>query len=381
MTRLVTLLLAAALLAPVPAGAANYILYAGSYTSGASRGIYAWRFDASSGGVKPLGLVAEIPQPAHLWIAPNGKFLYAVNWEDAGGVSAFRVDPRTGALTFLNRVSSHGAQPNQVVVDPTGRFAVTVNYGNGTVAAYKLAADGRLGEAFYVDQHTGDPLSSKQPSPKAHGIEFSRDGRYMYVAELGLDRVYAYRVDPVALSIAPADPPYASTHAGAGPRRLQLSPDGRFLYVNHETDSEVSVFSVKGAKLTEIQTISTLPPGVTARNSTAEIMVDGAGHHLYVSNRGRDSIAIFTIDRADGRLTAQGDVPSAGRTPRNIRLDPTGGYLFSANENGGNVTEFKVDRASGQLTPTGVALPIDTPGGMYFLKIGQRSGQPRAAER
>ena len=113
---------------------ADDFLYAGSYTAGTSKGIYAWRFNPKDGSLKPLGLVAEAAQPAHVWIAPNGKFLYSVNWEHDGGVSAWRIDPHTGALTFLNKVSSHGAEPNQVVVDPSGRVAVAVNYTTGTVA-------------------------------------------------------------------------------------------------------------------------------------------------------------------------------------------------------------------------------------------------------
>ena len=144
-----------ALLAPAPAFAAQDIMYVGSYTAGVSKGIYAWRFDDKSGSLSPLGLMAEAPQPAHLWIAPGGKTLYTVNWETNGGVSAYRIDPGSGALTFLNKTSSHGAQPNQVVVDPSDRVAVTVNYTSGTLAAYKLEPDGKLGEAFYVDQHTG----------------------------------------------------------------------------------------------------------------------------------------------------------------------------------------------------------------------------------
>jgi 6-phosphogluconolactonase len=366
---LVPAFLAALLLARV-ADADRYLLYAGSYTSGTSKGIYAWRFDSDNGELAPLGLVAETSQPAHLWIAPNGKFLYAVNWEldGEGGVSAFRIDPKDAHLALLNRVSSRGARPNQVVLDPSGRVAVIVNYASGSVAAYEVRDDGKLSEAFYVQRH-GDADSSTPGSPKAHGIEFSKDGARMYVAELGLDRVYIYRVDPSKPLIAPADPPFVQLHAGAGPRRLQLARDDRFLYVNHETDSEVSVLAVRGDALTEIQRISTLPPGADVSNKTAEIMIDQAGRHLYVSNRGHDSIAVFAIDPAAGTLTLQANVPAGGRTPRNIRLDPTGKYLLSANEHAGTIAVFKVDAESGMLQPTGTALPIDTPGGMSFLPV------------
>jgi 6-phosphogluconolactonase len=369
--------LAAALLAAVlviagmavaqPVFARSFILYAGSYTAGTSKGIYAWRFDSGDGALVPIGLVAATPQPAHIWIAPNRKTLYAVNWEKEGGVSAFRIDPNTAQLTLLNRVSAHGASPNQVVLDPSGKIAVIVNYLTGNLAAYQLLSDGSLSEAFYLDQHTGSPLPGGQPGPRAHGIEFTKDGRYMFVAELGLDRIYTYRVDARAAVITSAEPAYISIHAGAGPRRLQLSPDDRFLYVNRETDSEVSVFTVNKGKLTEIQHLSTLPAGSTVKNTTAEIVIDRAGRHLYVSNRGDDSIAVYTIDKASGRLTHDATVASGGKTPRNLRIDPSGGYLLSANENGGSITVLKIDKVSGALTPTANAARIDTPAGLYFL--------------
>lgn len=350
------------------ASAAQTVVYAGSYTAGSSKGIYAWRFDETSGAMTPLGLAAETPQAAHLWGTPDGKYLYTVNWENDGGVSGFAVNRADGRLTFLNRVSSRGALPNQVMLDPRGQIAVTVNYTTGNLAAYKVGADGKLSDAFYVDQHIGKPLSEKQPGPKAHGIQFSPDGRFMYVAELGLDRVYAYKVDARTATITPGETPYVSVHAGAGPRRMQISADGKRLYVNHETDSEVSVFEVNGTQLKEIQTVSTLPPDYAGRNSTAEIVLDSSAKHLYVSNRGSDTIALFDVG-ADGRLALKLNTPAGGRTPRNLRFDPDRNFLLSANENGGSITVFRIDKSSGALTLVGPPQPINTPGGMYFVRL------------
>jgi 6-phosphogluconolactonase len=361
-------ILAALLLLPLPVAAADYFLYSGTYTDGTSKGIYAWRYHDGDGGMTPLGLVAETPQPAHLWITPDGKYLYTVNWLTDGAVSAYAIDAHSGALTFLNKVSAHGASPNQVVVDPSGRVAATVNYNSGTIAVYRILPDGRLSDAFYTEKHEGKPLSDKQPGPKQHGVEFSRDGRFMFVTDLGLDRVYSYRLDAAKPSVAPFDPPYVQTHAGAGPRRLQLSPNGKYLYVDHETDSEVEVFAVDGGHLKSIQTISTLPPDFKGRNSTAEILVSADGRFVYVTNRGDDSIAIFAIDAASGRLTRIANVPAGGKAPRNIRFSPDGRYLLSANQASNNITEFRVDKATGGLAPTGVVLPIDQPGGMYFAR-------------
>jgi 6-phosphogluconolactonase len=357
----------------------DHLLYVGTYTNpspkttSASKGIYAFRFDSKTGALNPIGLVAETVNPAHVWASPDGRFLYAVNWStaDPAGdtVSAFAIDRASGALKLLNKVSSHGESPNQIVLDPSGKIAATVTYNGGTITAFGVEPDGRLTEAIYTEKHAGQPLSPKQPGPRAHGIVFSKDGRWAYVAQLGLDRVYTYRVDPVKRTFAPADPPFVTMNAaGSGPRRLQLHPNGRFLYVNHETDSKVSVFDVNGAKLNQIQTLSTLPGDYQGNNSTAEIQIDQTGRWLYVTNRGHDSMAHYAVDPAKGTLTLVGHIPSGGRTPRNITIDPTNQYLIAANQAGENIVVFRIDPKTGNLTPTGATGQVPQPGGVYFVK-------------
>jgi 6-phosphogluconolactonase len=361
-----------------PLGAGDYFVYAGSYTNptptttSAAKGIYAWRFDSKSGALTPLGLAVETVNPAHVWAHPNGKFLYASNWEDGvpgDHVSAFAIDHRTGMLKLINKVSARGDRANQVVLDPSGKLAATVTYNSGTFSVFGIEPDGRLTDAFYTDQHAGKPLSERQPGPRAHGIVFSKDGRFVYVAELGLDRVYVYRVDPAKRTAMPADPPYVTMNAGgSGPRRLQLHPNGKFMYVNHETDSKVSVFEVNGAGLKQIQTLSTLPADHKGNNSTAEIQIDQTGKWLYVTNRGHDSMAHYAVDQAKGTLTLVGHIPSGGRTPRNITIDPTNQYLIAANQAGENIVVFRIDPKTGHLTPTGATGQVPQPGGVYFVK-------------
>lgn len=193
--------------------------------------------------------------------------------------------------------------------------------------AAALVARARAG----ADRCPARPVCQAQPLPRTHGIQFSPDGRRMYVADLGLDRVYVYRVDAAAATIAPAATPFVAVHAGAGPRHLQMSRDGAFLYVSHETDSQVSVFAARGDMLAEVQTVSTLPPGFAGRNTTAEIIL-----------------------------------AAGGRTPRNLRIDPTGRFLFSANQDSGTITVFRLDPASGLPTPIPATATIETPGGLYF---------------
>ena len=361
--------------------AGDYFVYAGSYTHpmpevpSASKGIYGFRFDSNTGTLTPLGLVAETKNPAHVWAHPNGKFLYASNWETLDKVlgddyvSAFAVDHKTGKLTLLNKVKAHGDLSNQVVLDPSGKLASTVTYNGGTFSVFGVEPDGKLTEAFYTDQHTGKPLSPRQPGPRAHGIAFSKDSKFAYVAELGLDRVYSYRVDAAKHTVTPFDPPFVSTPAGSGPRRLQLHPNGKFLYVNHETDSKVSVFEVNGGTLKHVQTLSTLPADFEGKNTTAEIQIDKEGKWLYVTNRGHDSLALYAVDPTKGTLTMMENIPSLGRTPRNITIDPTNEYLIAANQNGENIVVFRIDHKTGHLTPTGSKELVPQAGGVAFVKI------------
>ena len=279
----------------------------------------------------------------------------------------FRLIRKPANLTFLNKVSAHGDWANQVVLDPSGKVAITVTYQSGTVSALPIEPDGRLGEAFYTDQHAGPSASHEPPGPHAHGVVFSQDGRFAYVADLGLDRIYSYRLDAAKRVMTPCDPAYIDLKSGSGPRRLQLHPNGRFLYVNLETTSAVSVFEVNGGSLKEIQSLSTLPADYQGNNSTAEIQIDQTGRFLYVSNRGHDSIACYRVDPLEGTLMMIENVPSLGRTPKNIRIDPTNNYLFAANQFGDNVVVFRIDHETGHLTPTDVQVPIFQPAGIALV--------------
>jgi 6-phosphogluconolactonase len=255
-----------------------------------------------------------------------------------------------------------------VVVDPSGKIAVAVNYRSGTVAAFGIEPDGRLAEAFYIDQHAGQPTPpSRQPGPRAHGVVFSSDSKFAYVADIGLDRVYSYRLDAAHRTMTPLDPPYVTQTAGSGPRRLQLHPNGRFLYLARETDSSVTAFAVDNGHLKEIQNISTLPEGQT-RNTTAEILIDKTGRFVYVSNRGHDTIAVFAVDAGSGMLTAVDHTPAGGGIPRNFSIDPSGNYLLTSNQTGENIVVFRIDRQTGRLTPTGQELKLANPGSIFFVK-------------
>lgn len=355
----------------------EYLVYIGTYTRENSKGIYAYRFDAATGKLSALGLAAETPHPSFLTVHPNRRYLYAVNEIDnydgqkSGSVSAFAIDPKTGKLTLLNKVSSHGAGPCYVAADRSGKNVLLANYGGGSVAVFPVNEDGLLGQASAFVQHTGSSLDPRrQQRPHAHSINISPDNRFAVAADLGLDQLLVYRFDPAKGSLTANEPAFARLSPGAGPRHFAFHPGGRYGYVINELQSTVTLLAYDAARgsFKELQTISTLPKDFQGNNSTAEIQVHPTGRFLYGSNRGHDSIAVFTIDRDKGTLTSVEHVSTQGKTPRNFGIDPTGSYLFAANQNSNNIIVFRMDPKTGRLTPTSQILDVPTPVCVKFVQ-------------
>jgi 6-phosphogluconolactonase len=341
----------------------EYFVYVGSYTTSRAKGIYTFRFQPTTGKRGPVSLAAEASSPSFLAVHPNGRFLYASNeheGEDLPGknnsVTAYSIDPKTGALSLLNKVSSRGEGPAHIVVDHAGNALLVSNYRSGSVALLPILPNGRLGEATAFDQHEGSgPNKTRQAGPHAHGGAFSPDDRFALVAEHGIDKVMAYRFDSAKGSLAPNDPPFFTATPGAAPRHLAFYPNGKFLYALNELGSSVTVlqFAEPGGTMRRVQEITTVPSGFTGMNSTAQLQVDRAGKFLYASNRGSDTIAVFAIDQATGMLMLVEHISTQGKTPRDFSLDPTGSFLFAANQNSGNIVLFRVDPTTGRMTPSG----------------------------
>ena len=354
--------------------AKQYLAYFGTYTQGDSEGIYAYRFDSGSGEMTSLGLAAEVANPSFLAIHPNRRFLYAVtqDFEGGGAVSAYTINHDTGKLTLLNQVSSNGNGPCHVNVDSTGQMIAVANYGAGSTASLPIKEDGSLGEAASVMQHEGSSVNeARQKGPHAHSVNFAPDNRFVVTADLGTDEIYIFRTDPETGTIEPNDPPTAKVHPGGGPRHFTFHPSGKYSYAINELDSTVTVFSydTTGGSMEAIQTISTLPEGYEETTHTAEVVAHPSGKFLYGSNRGHDSIAVFSIDQATGKLTSVEQVSTQGKTPRNFNLDPTGRYLFAENQATDDVFQFSVDQETGRLTPTGQKLSVVAPVCLRFVEL------------
>jgi 6-phosphogluconolactonase len=318
-----------------------------------------------------------VKNPSFLAIHPSGKYLYSVSevndseGKPGGAVSAFSLDRKTGELKMLNHQSSEGQGPCHVSTDKTGKVAMVANYGSGSIASYPIKADGSLDKAASAIQHEGSSVvPMRQAGPHAHSINISPDNRFAVAADLGLDKLLIYKVDAATGKLAANDPPFVKTPEGGGPRHFAFHPSGRFAYNCNEIKSSVTAYTFDPSKgsLTEIQTITTLPEAVE-RNSTAEIQVHPSGKFVYCSNRGHDSLAIYTVDEKTGKLTAAGQQKTGGRTPRNFGIDPTGAYIVACNQATDNVAVFKVDQNSGKLTQVGDMVSVPAAVCVKFLEV------------
>ena len=372
------LMLALSLLSPAAGtGQQEYLLYVGTYTDHASKGIYAYHFDSSTGKLSSLGLAAEAAEPSFLAVDSSGRFLYAANetatynGQHTGAVSAFAIQRDNGKLSPLNQVSSRGENPAHVTLDRTEKYALVSNYTGGSVAVFPVLKNGGLGEASSFVQHKGSSVNpQRQERPHAHAVALSPDNRFAVVADLGLDQLLVYSFDATKGTLG-AVPQIVKTSPGAGPRHLVFNSDGGFLYVINELQSTVAAYAYNQSNgaLHELQTISTLPKGFCANNTAAEIEIDPSGQFVFASNRGDDSIAVFAIDSHAGTLTHVETDPSGGKTPRNFAIDPTGRWLLVANQDSNNMAVFRIDHRNGHLTQTGEVLPVPSPVCLKFAPL------------
>ncbi len=357
----------------------SLLLYVGTYNLDPDKserhpGIFLFRLDTETGRLAPAGTVPNVANPSFLCLSADRRLLYAPNeimemdGEPGGGVAAFSIDPATGIPSLLNSRCTGGGLPCHVALDRTGKWLLAGNYRGGSFAVFPLLADGSIGPRSAFIQHRGSGPDRRQESAHVHSCIMDPSNRFLLVADLGLDRVAVYELNGADGSVKSLPGLWAAARPGAGPRHMTFHPNGRFFYVVNELDCTVSAFihdAVSG-ELDEIQTIAMLPAGFTEFNSAADIHIHPDGRFLYASNRGHDSIAIYSIDGATGRLALLGHCPTLGSEPRNFALSPAGDFLLAANQRGNNIVVFRLDPVTGLLEHTGEQTEAPTPTCVLF---------------
>ena len=356
-----------------PPARQDFLAFVGTYTNKTdSKGIYAFEFDADSGKLKAKGLAAAATDPSWVEIHPNGKFAYAANETgNQSTITAYSVDAKSAKLTQLNQLPALGQDPCHLSFDRTGNYLFAANYSSGTITVFPIQPDGKLGEHTAAIKNVGKlgPNKERQEGPHAHWVHVSPDNHYVFVADLGLDAILSYKFDAAKGTLTPNDPPLAKLNPGSGPRHVAFTPDGKHVYVVSELNSTVTAFQYDPAKgaLSQFQVLSTLAQDFSGRNDTAEITVHANGKWLFASNRGRDTITVFSINPADGSLTSLGEFPTGGKEPRHFAIDPTGKYVLAENQNSNSITVLKIDPATGALKEVSHVSDIPSPVCLAFL--------------
>lgn len=380
----------------------EYFVYFGTYTGfkftrsgipqgrSTSQGIYVSRFNSSTGEMTEPELAAKIRNPSFLAIHPNQRFLYSVSEDpesvgpylDKGSfVSAYAIEGVRGKLKLLNTVPSGGTSSCYLSLDKSGNYVMVASFGSGNVSVIRVKEDGSLGEQTGFHQQTGKSVDPHyQAGPHVHSIDVSSDNRFAVTANLGTDKLITYRFDAATGKVSPNDRASLTVEPlSGGPRHFIFSNDGKFGYLVCEMTGVVKTYTWEQGTgvLTEVQSVSTIPSDYKVNKysallnpfHSAEIALHPNGKFLYLSNRGPDTILVFSVDPVKGTLASIEEVGSRGVMPRQFAIDPTGSYLLAANEASDDVVIFRIDPATGRITPTRNSFRVGTPVCIKFVPV------------
>ncbi|MEI7828837.1 MAG: lactonase family protein [Prolixibacteraceae bacterium] len=332
--------------------------YVGTYTDSGSEGIYRFGIDTISGKLHSNGLAILSENPSYLAFSKDGKNLLSVREtsdeknQSMGFVELFKVDD-AGNLSSVNKVSSGGAHPCHVAINEEGSV-VASNYTGGNIALMRIESSGELSEVLSSDQHIGQgPIKGRQEKPHVHSALFEPKGKRIFVADLGIDQVKVYTIDKSSFTLKPYKYPEIKLPPGSGPRHMAIHPNGKILFIANELSSSVSVVQLLdngGFKI--VESISTLPADFLQPNTCADIHLSPAGNFLYVSNRGMNSLAIYSVSEKDFKIKLIGHEDTKGEMPRNFTLTPEGDFLLVANQNTNNIVAFRRNETTGLLSYT-----------------------------
>ncbi|MFT3947305.1 MAG: lactonase family protein [Agriterribacter sp.] len=352
-----------------------HYLITGTYTSGKSEGIYVYVFNSNNGTYKEASHV-EASNPSFVTVSPDEKFIYAVNEngnnDNGGEVSSFAFDKSTGVLTPVNKQLTAGDAPCYVDVDKTGKWIAVANYSSGTLSVLPVNdASGNIGKAVTTIKHEGSGVNkSRQEKPHVHCTYISHDNKWLFVPDLGIDKVMIYAFDANNGSLKPGEQAFIKINDGGGPRHITFHPNNKYAYVIEEMGGAVNAYEYADGKFKAIQHIKSVQKTDTGFVGSADIHVSADGKFLYASNRGGfNTIAIYKINQRDGRLTLIGYQKTLGDFPRNFTIDPSGKFLLVANQNSDDVVIFKRNIKTGLLTSTGKRISVGNPVCLKWVSV------------
>ncbi|MBM3401549.1 MAG: lactonase family protein [Bacteroidetes bacterium] len=337
------------------------IIYAGSSSTRGSKGIYVLEFDQQKGTLKELQTVTEGSSPGFLAFSPKKDFLYSIYGKGTlndgnGAVMSFSIDPVSGILKKVNEQSVEGKGPAHISIDPKGRFAYTANYGDASVTVFPINSDGTLAKASDYVKYTGsstNPQRQKEPHP--HSSIPSSDGKFLYVSDLGTDKIMIHEVMSDG-KLKPAAVPFVQVAAGSGPRHFKIHENGNFAYSVDELSNTIVAFKVnkKTGALTILERLSMLPEGYSEVTYASDVHFSPDNKFIYATNRGHESVVIYEVNAKTGKLKMLGHEPTGGKHPRNFMISKNGEYVLVGNTNTDNVVVFKRDNKTGLIKPNGV---------------------------
>ena len=349
-----------------------YNLIVGTYTSGKSNGIYVYSFNTETGDFNYKSEIGGIKNPSFLAVTQDRRNVYAVSetGQGKGSVSAFSFDPQSGKLTYINSASSGGDGPCHVTVDEGSKYVFAGNYGGGSLSAIPIEGEGSLGQDIQVIQHQGSSIHKNQNKPHVHATVLSPDNRYLFVPDLGTDKISIYQIDvSKAQPLTPSAKAFVKVEPGSGPRHFTFHPNQKYAYVIQELNGKITAFNYSQGKLEAIQSVVATEEGFSGNPSGADIHLSPDGKFLYGSLRADiNEIVIYSVD-SNGRLRYVGRQSTLGEHPRNFAIDPTGNYLLVGNGRSDEIVIFKRDKATGLLTYTGKKISVGSPVCLKFVAI------------
>lgn len=352
-----------------------YHLLIGTYTNGTSKGIYTYKFDATTGKTTFEQVAGGVKDPAYMAVSADKRFVYAVNEShnpQGDSVSAFKFDAHSGKLTYLNKLASYGTDPCYVSVDKNSKNLFVANYSSGSLTVYSLEKDGSLGDTLQTIRHTGGGVdTARQKTAHVHAVVLSPDEKYLMADDLGTDKVYEYVYQPKSKTpLTPAAQPTVSVDPASGPRHLVFTKNAKYAYLAQEISAKIRAFSYANGKLVSIQNIDMETPDFKGINGAADIHLSPDENFLYATNRGEaNDIVVYKVNKTNGKLTFVQRQSTLGKAPRNFAIDPTGNFLLAANQNTDDIYTFKINKTTGKLTQTGTKLQLSHPVYLKFVAV------------